>query len=83
MKINWSIDNRFHCGGYAKCPNYLKEFIINFEKKHNIILDPVYTGKLFYGLSLMISNNEFLPNTNIVVLHTGGEQGRRGYSWFS
>ena len=78
---NWSIDHRFHCGGYAKCPTYLQDFILDWQRHHGMLLDPVYTGKLFYGLSQMLAQGEIDMNTRIVALHTGGEQGRRGYGF--
>jgi 1-aminocyclopropane-1-carboxylate deaminase/D-cysteine desulfhydrase-like pyridoxal-dependent ACC family enzyme len=76
---NWSIDHRFHCGGYARCPAYLREFILSWEAQHGEQLDPVYTGKLFYGLAQMQLAGEFSPGTRVVALHTGGQQGRRGF----
>jgi 1-aminocyclopropane-1-carboxylate deaminase len=76
---NWSIDHRFHCGGYARCPAYLREFILSWEAQHGEQLDPVYTGKLFYGLAQMQLAGDFSPGTRVVALHTGGQQGRRGF----
>jgi len=76
---NWSIDHRFHCGGYARCPAYLREFILGWEAQYGEQLDPVYTGKLFYGLAQMQQAGEFSPDTRVVALHTGGQQGRRGF----
>jgi 1-aminocyclopropane-1-carboxylate deaminase/D-cysteine desulfhydrase-like pyridoxal-dependent ACC family enzyme len=78
---NWSIDHRFHCGGYARCPAYLREFILGWEAEHGAQLDPVYTGKLFYALAQMHEAGEFSPGTRIVALHTGGGQGRRGFNF--
>ena len=80
---NWSIDHRFHCGGYAKCPTYLQDFILGWQRRHGMLLDPVYTGKLFYGLSQMLAQGEINADTRIVALHTGGEQGRRGYEFLT
>ena len=80
---NWSIDHRFHCGGYAKCPTYLQDFILGWQRRHGMLLDPVYTGKLFYGLSQMLAQGEINADTRIVALHTGGEQGRRGYGFLT
>jgi len=84
---NWSIDHRFHCGGhcggYAKCPTYLQDFILDWQRRHGMLLDPVYTGKLFYGLSQMLAQGEINVDTRIVALHTGGEQGRRGYEFLT
>jgi 1-aminocyclopropane-1-carboxylate deaminase/D-cysteine desulfhydrase-like pyridoxal-dependent ACC family enzyme len=78
---NWSIDHRFHCGGYARCPSYLREFILSWEAEYGEQLDPVYTGKLFYALDQMHQAGDFPVGTRIVALHTGGLQGRRGFDF--
>lgn len=82
---NWSINHEFHCGGYARCPAYLKEFILQLENEYEIRLDPVYTGKMLYGISRLLEDG--VLNTNrekelkIIAIHTGGLQGRRGYDF--
>ena len=55
--------------------------ILDWQRRHGMLLDPVYTGKLFYGLSQMLAQGEIDAGTRIVALHTGGEQGRRGYGF--
>jgi 1-aminocyclopropane-1-carboxylate deaminase len=80
-KPNWSIEHRFHCGGYARCPAYLREFILGWESDHAEQLDPVYTAKLFYALEQLQQAGEFTAGTHIVALHTGGLQGRRGFDF--
>lgn len=69
------ISNDFHFGGYAKCNNDLIGFINKFKNKHNIQLDPIYTGKMFYGLYEMIKEDTLPTNSEIVAIHTGGLQG--------
>lgn len=65
-----------HCGGYAKINDELINFIRNFEAKHSILLDQVYTGKVFYKFYQLVAENYFPENSTIVILHTGGLQGR-------
>jgi 1-aminocyclopropane-1-carboxylate deaminase len=74
---NWSIEHRFHGGGYAKCDQELARFVMEFSERF-FSIEPVYTGKLFWGLMQMITAGEFAPNTRIVAIHTGGLQGLRG-----
>ncbi len=62
----------YHFGGYAKSTNELDLFIAEFIKKHGVIIEPVYSGKLFFALFDMAKNNYFKPNSKIVLLHTGG-----------
>jgi 1-aminocyclopropane-1-carboxylate deaminase/D-cysteine desulfhydrase-like pyridoxal-dependent ACC family enzyme len=45
-----------------------------------IKLEPIYTGKMFYGVFDMIFQQKFEPNSHIVLIHTGGLQGNYGYS---
>jgi 1-aminocyclopropane-1-carboxylate deaminase len=73
---NWSIETKYHFGGYAKTKGELLEFIENFENKHNIPLDQVYTGKLMFGIYDKIIKGEFETGSKILAIHTGGLQGK-------
>lgn len=77
-KSNWRLQTDYHFGGYAKVNSELIEFINTFQEKYKIPLDPIYTGKLFYGLFEMIENGVFSKNTRILAVHTGGLQGVEG-----
>ena len=79
---NWSVQHEYHCGGYAKCPQYLVDFIDDFFQETGVLLDPVYTGKMMFGLFDQIANNCWQPGSHIVAIHSGGLQGRRGYKPF-
>jgi 1-aminocyclopropane-1-carboxylate deaminase len=74
---NWDINTDYHFGGYAKTKPELLEFINAFEQEFNIPLEPIYTGKMIFGLFDLIENDAFLPGTRILAVHTGGLQGRR------
>ncbi|SDG53568.1 1-aminocyclopropane-1-carboxylate deaminase/D-cysteine desulfhydrase [Psychroflexus sediminis] len=74
-KTNWSLQTDYHFGGYAKVNSELIEFMNNFQKTHQLPLDPIYTGKMFYGLFEMIEAGYFPKNTRILAIHTGGLQG--------
>ncbi|HLP19518.1 MAG TPA: pyridoxal-phosphate dependent enzyme [Chitinophagales bacterium] len=76
---NYSINFGYHFGGYAKTKPDLIEFIKQFKAQHNIRLEPVYTGKMFYGLFDLIAKDNFNPGSRIVAIHTGGLQGLSGY----
>ena len=75
----WSINSDYHFGGYAKIKPPLIHFIKNFKEKHNIQLDPVYTGKMMFGIFDLIEKKYFKEHTNIVAIHTGGQQGIAGF----
>ena len=57
-KTNWMVDNSFHFGGYGKVTDELILFINNFKTTYQIQLDPVYTGKMMFGVFEKIKNNE-------------------------
>ena len=44
----------------------------------NIPLDPIYTGKMMYGVMDLIDKNYFPENSKILVVHSGGLQGVAG-----
>lgn len=75
---NWSLVNDYHFGGYAKINEKLISFINQFYRSTTIPLDPVYTGKMMYGLVDMIRNKRFEKNSRILAIHTGGIQGIDG-----
>jgi 1-aminocyclopropane-1-carboxylate deaminase/D-cysteine desulfhydrase-like pyridoxal-dependent ACC family enzyme len=79
----WSIDHRFHCGGFARVSPQLKDFVLAFEAVHKIPLDPVYTAKAMFALSQLRSAGEVDEREPVIVVHTGGLQGRRGQAWMS
>lgn len=75
-KRNWKILDHYCCGGYAKTTIELLQFIENFEKKYQIPLESIYTGKMFLGIFDLISQHYFAKNSRILVIHSGGLQGR-------
>lgn len=74
---DWQINHDYHCGGYAKSPSYLQTFCTAFFNHTQIPVEPVYSGKIFYALQQLISQNYFSENSKILALHTGGLQGNR------
>lgn len=75
---NWRIETRYHYGGYGKVTNELLEFLKTFEAKHNVRLDPIYTGKMMRGIFESVKRNEFPGGSVILAIHTGGLQGWNG-----
>jgi len=74
---HWNIQLDYHFGGFAKTNEALLLFMANFYRQQHIALDPVYTGKMFYGLFDLIKQDYFKPQQKIVAIHTGGLQGKR------
>lgn len=77
-KNNWKIIPDYHFGGYAKVDEKLVDFMNDFRRKYGILLDPVYTGKMMYGIFDLLKKGYFLKNTRILAIHTGGLQGISG-----
>ena len=77
---NYQIFNQYHFGGYGKTTDILIDFIEDFRKNHQILLDPIYTAKMFYGVIDLIKQDFFKFNHKIILLHTGGIQGIEGYN---
>lgn len=75
---NWSLLNAYHFGGYAKYNETLISFINQFYKATNIPLDPIYTGKMVFGIADVIKKDYFSENSKILIIHTGGLQGIEG-----
>ena len=77
-KENWDLHTDYHFGGYARVSAELIMFINDFKQKTQIQLDPVYTGKMLYGIMDLLKNDYFKPQTSILAIHTGGIQGIAG-----
>jgi len=77
---NWDLILDYHFGGYAKFNQDLINFINNFKKRHLVALDPIYTGKLMYGIFDLIGNGFFKKGNRILAVHTGGLQGIKGFN---
>lgn len=77
-KTNWEIKSEYHFGGYGKISDELIHFINTFYVKYNVPLDPIYTGKMMFGIFDLIKNNYFPPKSKILAIHTGGLQGIKG-----
>lgn len=75
---NFQINLDYHFGGYAKTNKELNKFCIEFYERHNVRIEPIYTGKMFYGIQDLIRNNFFPSGSTIVAIHTGGLQGLQG-----
>ncbi len=77
-KSNWSLNTDYHFGGYGKVTDELIQFINDFKFAHHLELDPIYTGKMVYGILELIDAGFFKTNTSLLFIHTGGLQGIAG-----
>ncbi|MDM1074027.1 1-aminocyclopropane-1-carboxylate deaminase/D-cysteine desulfhydrase [Empedobacter brevis] len=77
-KTNFTIFNEYHFGGYGKVSDELITFVNDFKRINQIQLDPIYTGKMVFGIFQLIKNHYFSDNSKILLVHTGGLQGIEG-----
>lgn len=75
---HWDLINAYHFGGYAKVNEELIRFINQFYSKTGILLDPLYTGKMVFGIMDLIRQDYFPKGSKILAIHTGGIQGIQG-----
>lgn len=75
---NWELHPDCHFGGYGKVTPELIQFLNDFHAQYHIPLDPIYTGKMVFGVMDLIQKNYFKKGSKILLIHTGGLQGIRG-----
>lgn len=75
---DWSLILDYHFGGFGKISEELITFINDFKKETGIPLDPIYTGKMMFGIVDLIKKGNFKKGTKILAIHTGGLQGIDG-----
>ncbi|UOQ73752.1 1-aminocyclopropane-1-carboxylate deaminase/D-cysteine desulfhydrase [Hymenobacter cellulosilyticus] len=76
---NWELRTDYHFGGYAHFSAELLGFIQEFQARHGVLLDPVYTGKLLYAVLDLIRQGHFAAGSTVAAVHTGGLQGWQGF----
>ncbi|MCJ8164717.1 pyridoxal-phosphate dependent enzyme [Pontibacter sp. E15-1] len=76
---NGHLITDYHFGGYAKIKPELMAFMQAFQEQHHIPLEPIYTGKMLFGLFDLIRQGYFPKGSHIVAIHTGGLQGNAGF----
>ncbi|WP_167470962.1 1-aminocyclopropane-1-carboxylate deaminase/D-cysteine desulfhydrase [Flavobacterium cupreum] len=77
-KDNWDLISDYHFGGYGKINLELIEFINAFFDANQVPLDPIYTGKMVFGVIDLIQKDYFPAHSKILLIHTGGLQGIDG-----
>jgi len=77
---NWQLVSDYHFGGYGKYSDELIHFINRFKEDTMIPLDPIYTGKMMFGVLDMIKKNTFPKGSKILIIHSGGLQGIEGFN---
>ncbi|WP_408646765.1 1-aminocyclopropane-1-carboxylate deaminase/D-cysteine desulfhydrase [Streptomyces carminius] len=69
---DWRVEDRFHCGGFARTTGALEAFARDFRDRHGLPdLDRVYVAKALYGLSVLAGEGAFAPGTSVAAVVTG------------
>ncbi|MFC8918998.1 1-aminocyclopropane-1-carboxylate deaminase/D-cysteine desulfhydrase [Streptomyces sp. NPDC047821] len=68
---DWSLDERFHFGGYARTTPALEEFAADFEARHRLAIERIYVAKMLYGLLTLVQEGAFPPGTALAAVITG------------
>ncbi len=79
---NVVIENDYHFGGYAKTKPDLLQFISRFTSQTGILIDHVYTGKVFYAIYDQFNKGQLKADARILAIHTGGILGLLGAKKF-
>ncbi|MBC2868090.1 pyridoxal-phosphate dependent enzyme [Streptomyces mexicanus] len=67
----WSLDDRFHCGGYARTTPELDAFAEDFADRHGVPVERLYVAKLLYALVALADEGAFPRGTTIAAVVTG------------
>ncbi|MCP3674093.1 MAG: pyridoxal-phosphate dependent enzyme [Gammaproteobacteria bacterium] len=76
---NWLINDDYHFGGFAKINIELTDFMKQIFERTGLITEPVYTAKTLFAVYQHIAQGKFPSGSRIMMLHTGGLQGLRGF----
>ncbi|MFJ2887901.1 1-aminocyclopropane-1-carboxylate deaminase/D-cysteine desulfhydrase [Streptomyces sp. NPDC087305] len=68
---DWSLDDRFHFGGYARVPAELDAFAGDFEQRHGVPVEHLYVAKLLYGLVALANEGAFPRGSTVAAVITG------------
>ncbi len=77
-RSNWYLNTNYHFGGYGKINADLIQFINQFKQETSVLLDPIYTAKMLYGILDLVKQDYFKSGSKILAIHTGGIQGIDG-----
>ncbi|MEU6554547.1 pyridoxal-phosphate dependent enzyme [Streptomyces sp. NPDC046915] len=67
----WSLDDRFHFGGYARVPAELEAFAADFEDRHGLPVERLYVAKLLHALVTLTGEGAFPRGTTVAAVVTG------------
>lgn len=79
-RTNFDVINDTAFGGYAKSNDRLISYMNSRFRESEIPLEPIYTGKMMFGIEQMVESGVIKGKTRILAIHTGGLQAIAGYN---
>ncbi len=76
---DFQIIRDYTFGGFASPDPLLMDFVRSFQAQTGILLDPIYTSKMMFGVYDLLAKGAFPAGSTVVALHTGGLQGWAGF----
>lgn len=70
----WSLEERFHFGGFARVTAELEAFAREFEDRHGLPVERLYVAKMLYGLTALAAEGAFPPGTRVAAVITGAPE---------
>ncbi|KFG73765.1 1-aminocyclopropane-1-carboxylate deaminase/D-cysteine desulfhydrase [Streptomyces mutabilis] len=67
----WSLDDRFHGGGYARTGPGLDSFAEDFERRHGLPVERVYVAKMLHALVTLAQEGAFTRGATVAAVVTG------------
>ncbi|RYE56298.1 MAG: pyridoxal-phosphate dependent enzyme [Sphingobacteriales bacterium] len=72
LNRNFTLHTNYHFGGYAKTTPDLILFIQEFTSKTGILIDQIYTAKMFMAIADLHKAGVLHNTDKVVAIHTGG-----------
>lgn len=72
--LNYNLLSDYVFGGYARPDMELDTFVADWNRKSSCQIEPIYTGRMFFGIMDLIQKGFFSPTDEILAIHTGGLQ---------
>ncbi|MFE1233861.1 1-aminocyclopropane-1-carboxylate deaminase/D-cysteine desulfhydrase [Streptomyces sp. NPDC059442] len=72
---SWTLDERFHCGGYARSTPALDAFAQDFEARHGLAIERLYVAKMLLGLLTLAQEGAFARGSTLAAVITGAPDG--------
>ncbi|OII66864.1 MULTISPECIES: 1-aminocyclopropane-1-carboxylate deaminase/D-cysteine desulfhydrase [unclassified Streptomyces] len=70
----WSLDGRFHFGGFGRTTPELEAFAEDFGVRHGLAIERIYVAKMLYGLVRLAQEGAFAPGTALAAVVTGSPE---------